>query len=173
MNWDIILNQIPALYQGFIKSPFFFTLKFVLAIYTTVLFANIIILIIFRGMKDVRTTFRGMNYPMVSSKKMRKKWNEIMEKMDSNEQSKYKLAIIEADAIVDKLIGSMGLKGNDMIERLDTLRPAQMEEAEDLKKYHRIRNQIIHDPNFEMSKETAMEILKFYEKFLVNYEFMD
>jgi uncharacterized protein YutE (UPF0331/DUF86 family) len=173
MNWDIVLNQAAVLFQGFIKSPFFFSLKLILAIYTTILFANIIILLIYRGIGDVRTTFRGMKYPMVSAKGMRKRWNKLMEKMDSNEQSKYKLAIIEADSMIDKLVNATGLPGNDLIEKLNTLKPAQMEEAEKLKEYHKIRNQIIHDPSFEVSKETAMEILKFYEKFMVNYEFMD
>ena len=96
-----------------------------------------------------------------------------MERLSLNEASQYKLAIIEADKLVDKIIGSMGLNGDDMIQRLGSLKTTQIETKEDLIMAHRTRNKIIHDPLFEIEKEKTKEILKIYEDFLVEFEFME
>ena len=168
-----IVSSISIIFQAFIKSPFFITLKFLLAIYVTVLFADLIMLLILRGFGDVRTTFRGVNIPLTSAKKMRKKWNFIEKRVAANEQSQYKLAIIEADKMVDGIFIAMGLKGNDMLERMKTLNPEQLEAEEDLDKAHKVRNQIVNDPSFQVEKELVKETLMIYEKFLTENEFME
>jgi hypothetical protein len=174
MDINSIANLIVSLFYGFIHSPFFLTLKFILAIYVTVLFADIIMLLMIRGFgSDIKTTFRGMNIPMISVKKMRKRWNKIETRLESDDYSQYKIAIIEADKIVDGIFKSMNLKGNDMVERLKTLNPEQLEAEEDLEKAHKIRNQIINDPSFNIGKKEAKETLDIYAKFLTENEFME
>ena len=169
----MLFSGVAKFFQLFFHSPFFLTLKFILAVYVTVLFADLVMLLILRGMGDVRATFRGMNIPLVSPRKMRKNWNKIMERVSMNDASQYKLAIIEADKLVGKIIGSMGLKGDDMVQRLETLKTTQIETKEDLIMAHRTRNKIIHDPFFEIDKEKTKEILKIYESFMVEFEFME
>lgn len=173
MDIDLISNQIVAAFYGFIKSPFFLTLKFLLAIYVTVLFADIVMLLILRGFGDVRTTFKGANIPLMSAKKTRKKWNKIESRLESGNYSEYKLAIIEADKIVDKIFSSMNLKGKDMVERIENLKPDQLEGDEELKETHKIRNKIINDPSFNVEKGEVKRILDVYAKFLIDNEFME
>lgn len=174
MDINLIANIIVSLFYGFIHSPFFLTLKFILAIYVTVLFADIIMLLMIRGFgSDIKTTFRGTNIPLMFSKKMRKKWNKIEARMETGDYSQYKIAIIEADKIVDGIFKSMNLKGNDMIERMKTLNPEQLEAEEDLEKAHKVRNQIINDPLFNLKKKEVKETLNIYAKFLSENEFME
>lgn len=169
----MLFSGILKFFQLFFNSPFFLTLKFLLAIYVSVLFANLVMLLILRGFGDVRVTFKGMNLPLVSPVKIRKSWNEIKARLETGDESQYKLAVIEADKIVDKIIGSMGLKGKNMIQRLETLKPGQIEDAENLKIAHKTRNQIINDPSFQVNKDKAIEVIEIYEKFLVKFEFME
>jgi len=170
----VIVNLIVAVFEGFIHSPFFFMLKFILAVYVTVLFADIMMLLLIRGFgADVRTAFRGANVPLTSPKKMRKKWNKIEARLATGDQSQYKLAIIEADKMVDGIFKSMGLKGNDMIERMKMLNHEQLEAEEDLEKAHKVRNQIINDPSFDIGKEAVKENLDIYAKFLTENELME
>lgn len=170
---NIISNQTLASFRGFVDSPFFFALKFLLAIYVTVLFADIIMLLILRGMGDIRTTFRGANIPLSSGKKMRKKWKKIEARLETGDHSQYKLAVIEADKVVDGIFKSMGIEGGDMIERMKTLNPEQLEAEEDLEKAHKTRNRIINDPSFRIEKNSAKETLDIYAKFLTENEMMD
>ena len=173
MNIDLLSNQIIVIFQSFIHSPFFLALKFILAIYVTVLFADIIMLLILRGVgADVRTAFRGSNVPLVSPKKMNKKWRKITSRLEGNDQSQYKLAIIEADSMIDNIFKQMGLKGDDMIQKMDNLNPEQLDIKDDLKEAHKMRNQIIHDPSLQIGKESAKKILDIYATFLLDNEFM-
>lgn len=168
----ILLGTIKA-FRGFISSPFFLALKLMLAVYVAVLFADIIMLLILRGFGDVRVSLRGANVPLVSPKSMRKKWKKIEARLGSGDPSQYKLAVLEADGIIEKIFKSMNLKGNNMTERLDSLAPGQMEEAEDIKNAHKTRNQIVNNPSFQIGKERTKETLNIYAKFLAENEFME
>jgi uncharacterized protein YutE (UPF0331/DUF86 family) len=103
---------------------------------------------------------------------MRKKWEKIKNRLSLEQESQYKLAIIEADQIVDKIVSSMGLKGKDMIERLESSQMGKIEYSEELKKAHQFRNKIIHDESAKVSKETAKEIVGIYEEFLNQLELL-
>jgi len=173
MDIDLILLGTIKAFQGFIYSPFFLVLKLLLGIYVIVLSADILMLLILRGFGDIRISLRGANIPLVSPKKMRKKWSNIEAYLESNNSSQYKLAVLEADRVIDKIFKSMGLKGNDMIEMLDNLNPGQMEEAEELKTAHKIRNRIINDPSFQIDRKKAKETIDIYAKFLTENELME
>lgn len=173
MNIDLLIGGLGIFFRGFLDSPFFLVLKLLLAIYVTVLFADIIMLMILRPISDVRSTFRGANIPLVSPKKNRKKWKKIQSYLDSDDQSQLKLAVLEADLVVEKIICSIITKGQDMVEKLETLKPNQLEDIEELKNAHKIRNQIVHDGSFQLDKSEAQRIIGVYEKFLVENEFME
>ncbi|MDO8529615.1 MAG: hypothetical protein Q7S18_03020 [bacterium] len=170
---NLLLAQTIKLFNGFIHSPFFLTLKILLAIYTTVLFADLVMLLYFRGFGKVRESLRGMIIPLISPKKMRKRWNKIKSRLESGKTSDYKVAVIEADEVIGKIFKNMRLKGNDMAERLDKLKPNQIENLEDLKKAHKIRNQIINEPEFSVDKKSAEEVIEIYEQFLVDSQFLE
>ncbi len=173
MDINLLIVKLASFFQGFLKSPFFMTLKFLLAIYVTVLFADLIMLLILRGFGDVRSSFKGTNIPLISPRKMKKRWRRIEERLASGEFSQYKIAIIEADRIIDKITSDMKFKGGNLVERLDNLKPGQIENGEELKEAHKMRNKIIHDPQFQVSRELAKETLGIYKKFLTENEFME
>lgn len=173
MDTNSIFFGIIKASEGFIHSPFFLTLKLLLAIYVAVLFADVIMLLILRGFSDVRISFRGANIPLITKKQMRKKWDKIETRLGGEDISQYKLAILEADVLIDSIFKSMGIKGSNLTERLDNLSPGQMEDSEDLKNTHKVRNQIVNDPSFQIGKEEAKKTLDVYSKFLTENEFME
>lgn len=170
---NLIIIQAIKLFNGFANSPFFLTLKFLLAIYTTVLFADLAMLVYIRGFGKVREGFYGMNIPMASPKKMLKRWNKIKSRMESGKVSDYKLTIIEADRTIGNMLRDMRFKGDDTTQRLDNLKPGQIENLEDLKKAHRIRNQIINDSTFDVDKKLVEETIGSFEQFLIDSEFLE
>jgi hypothetical protein len=172
MDTDFILLGVMKIFQGFVGSSFFLALKLMLAVYVSVLFADIVMLLILRGFGDVRVSLRGANVPLISPKRMRKNWIKIEARLESGDPSQYKLAVLEADGIIDKIFQSMELKGSNMTEKLEKLSPGQMEEAEEIKNAHKIRNQIVNDPSYQIDKEKAKEALDIYAKFLTENEFM-
>jgi hypothetical protein len=169
-----ILNNSGVDIIGFYNSTFFGIVKFILGIYAVVLLADIILLLIQRGLKgDVRETLLGMNVPaelLTKKVKLRKKWNIIREKTKSDNSDDWKVAIISADEIIDDLIARMGYGGENMGERLSEINPGQIENIEELKKAHEMRNRIIHEENFELTKEQMKETIGYFENFLESFE---
>lgn len=159
------------------SSAFFSVVKFLIGIYVVVVFADIILLLAQRGIPgDLRDTLIGMNVPaefVTKKDRLRKRWDKIKEKLKKEEKSSYKVAIIEADALVDDLIKRMGYEGEHMGERLIGINPGQIENIEELKKAHEIRNRIIHEEDFSLKKEQVDEIFGYYENFLRYFEALD
>ena len=169
-NLISLLNSSGIDIIGFYNSTFFSVVKFILGIYAVVVLADIILLLIQRGLSgDVRETLLGLNVPpelLTRKGKLRKKWDKVQEKIRSTREEDWKIAIISADNIIDDLIARMGYKGENMGERLAGINPGQIENIEELKKAHEFRNRIIHEENLKLTKEQAQEVLKYFENFL-------
>ena len=162
-------NFISLIFIDFYHSVFFGVIKFLLVIYSLVIIADIVLMVILRGFgKDFRMMMRGMNVP--SKKTTRKKWNKIRRRMESGDAAQYKLAILEADGLVDWILTLMGYKGENMPEKLSQMSKVHFEDGESLEKAHQIRNNIVHSREFSMSREQAEEIVGIYEKFLEHFE---
>jgi hypothetical protein len=173
MEAGLISQQLAKFFLAFYHSYFFVAIKLILAIYVTVLFANIVMILVIRGLAPYyRPSVQGMNIPVISKNKMSKKWNKIRRRLDTENISQYKLAIIEADKAIDKILKEIGYAGENMSERLSQVMPAHLDDVEKLKWAHEIRNQIIHEENFEISKDTTEEVLKTYEEVLKNLEYL-
>ncbi|HRY82355.1 MAG TPA: hypothetical protein P5232_01440 [Candidatus Moranbacteria bacterium] len=158
----------------FYNSTFFSVVKFILGIYAVVVFADIILMLVQRGVSgNVRETLMGMDVPpelLTKKGKLRKKWNKVREKMNSDREADWKVAIIEADNVIDDLLERMKYSGKNMGERLAGINPGQIENIEELKKAHEIRNRIIHEEDFKLEKKQAEEVLEYFENFLKYFE---
>ena len=174
MNFESFQSIIENLIGGiliFYNSAWFTIIKVLLGIYVFILFTNLVLLIIERGfIKDIRKGFTiGMPAPpelTIKKKKLKNKWLGIKEKLKSNNESEHKVAIIEADNLIDDLIEKLGYAGKNLSERLDKISPGQLEYVEEIRKAHETRNKIIHEENFQISREEAKKTLDLYEKFL-------
>jgi hypothetical protein len=93
--------------------------------------------------------------------------------LESENESEYKVAIIEADTIIDDLITRMGYKGSNMSERLANIPEGQLAELGEMKEAHEIRNRIIHEENFKVDRDFAKGVLKKYEHLLHHFEVLD
>ena len=166
---DILIKIFLAIYNSY----FFAAIKLILAIYVTVLFADIVMILMIRGLTPYyRTGVMGMEIPVISQKKMRKKWDKIEGRLGTENVSQYKVAVIEADKIIDDILKGVGYKGENMTERIEEILPGHVEDIEKLQWAHEIRNQIIHDESFELDKKKAGEILGVYEKILKDLEYL-
>lgn len=155
------------------NAPFFMVIKFFLVIYITVLLVDIILLLILRGLGgDIRTAIKGMDMPTVSKSKALKKWQDIKNRLESENVSQCKAAILEADRIADDILSKVGYKGSNMAERLEQVKLGQLENIEELKKAHEIRNRIIYEKDFMIDKKTARDTIKIYENLLKELDYI-
>ncbi len=96
----------------------------------------------------------------------KERWEAIRKKVASGTLESMKLAIIDADKIVDDVLKRLGLQGTHMADRLEQIRPDELRSLEGLWRAHRLRNELVHTPGFELRPETAERAIQAYETFL-------
>lgn len=103
---------------------------------------------------------------------MRARWQRILAKAAANPPQSYVLAIIEADKCVDDVLKDLGLSGEHMADRLEQLDASDFKTFEKLWRAHRVRNELVHTPDFGIDPTDAKEILEIYEAFLKELEIL-
>lgn len=114
---------------------------------------------------DLREFF---SYRPFMLRKTEKEWRKIKTRLETEMESENKLAIIEADKMMDDILSQMGFKGRDLSEKLEKLTGESLPNIEEVKKVHKIRNDIIHDPTYKLSVEETKKALLVYEKALTD-----
>ncbi|TSD04332.1 MAG: hypothetical protein Greene071421_168 [Parcubacteria group bacterium Greene0714_21] len=84
--------------------------------------------------------------------------------METAQEAEYKLAVIEADAMLDDALKRMAFPGATVDERLQNLSAAIVANVEEVQKAHALRNNVVHDPNFRLSLDEARKTLSTFEK---------
>ena len=171
------LNESGIDVIGIYNSTPFSVVKFVLGIYVVVLLADIILLLIQRGLSgDLRETLIGMNVPaelVIKKNKLFKKWGKIIARAKSERPEDWKIAVIEGDDLIGDLLERMNYSGESAGDRLMQITSQQIENIEELRKAHETRNRIIHEENFDLTKEQTKEIMGYFENFLRYFEVLN
>lgn len=85
--------------------------------------------------------------------------------ISSEKPGDWKLAIIEADIILDEGLKKAGYVGNSLGERLRTISPTQMQTLDDAWEAHKVRNKVAHGgEDFVLTKRLAEDTIKQYRR---------
>lgn len=154
-------------------SAIFVVVKWFLILYALVLLADVILLVMLRGVTaNLKTQWYGSERPLVSRNKVQRRFEEILARLDSENPSQFKVAVLEADQLADELLSGSGYTGQNMGERLKGIHPGQIESYEDLLAAHAIRNRIVHEQDFTLSQMEARDLLESYRKFFAEMEML-
>lgn len=88
---------------------------------------------------------------------IQKRWEQI-EHTATQGVMGMKLAIIEADKLLDQVLKSMAMPGQTLGERLKST-AYRYPSIRDVWTAHRLRNQLVHDPAFELHSGQARQAL--------------
>lgn len=82
----------------------------------------------------------------------------------SEQPNDWKLAIIEADIILDEALKKLGYGGVSLGERLKSISPSQLNSLDMAWQAHKVRNQIAHEgADFVLTKRLAEDTIKQYK----------
>jgi len=102
-----------------------------------------------------------------------KQWLAVLEYIFSENQGDWKLAVIEADSMLDTLMDQLGFKGEGLGEKLKSADPEKFRSLTVAWEVHTIRNRIAHEgANFELSKHEAKRVIAIYEDIFRQYGFI-
>lgn len=94
-----------------------------------------------------------------------KRVEDMLEHSNSDNPTDWKLAIIEADIILDELLKEAGYGGISLGERLRSISPTQLQSLDDAWQAHKVRNQIAHGgADFILTHRLAQDTIKQYRR---------
>jgi len=103
-------------------------------------------------------------YRPFGAKKTFKQWAKIINRLDIDKESEFKLAIIEADSLLDDILKKIGYSGETLGERLKQLNSTILPNIDQVLQAHKTRNNVIHDPDYHLTLEEAKKTMGIYEK---------
>jgi hypothetical protein len=97
--------------------------------------------------------------------KKSKQLDDVLKHIDSENPNDWKLAIIEADIMLDDLLKQRGFAGSSLGERLKSISPTQIGSLNEAWEAHKVRNRIAHDgADFVLTKRMAEDTISRYRR---------
>jgi hypothetical protein len=91
-------------------------------------------------------------------------FEKIKIRLNNPDPDNWKLSVIEAEKMLDALTKQKDTFGKTIMERLSNLaEPALQEIMNELWQAHRVRNEVVHNPNFDLTNDEARKTVKAFE----------
>ena len=104
---------------------------------------------------------------------LNKKWENVLRYIVSANEGDWKLAIIEADSMLEELVDQLGFKGNNLGEKLKSADQDKFKNLSTAWEVHIVRNKIAHEGSeFLLSQHEAKRLVALYEQIFRNYGFI-
>lgn len=101
------------------------------------------------------------------------RWDKIVEQINSDSPAEWRVAILDADVILDEMLGKMGYWGDSIGEKLKQIERSDFLNLDNAWEAHRIRNQIAHQGSDNvLTSRTAKKALSLYQKVFEEFEFI-
>lgn len=116
-----------------------------------------------------------LSFKSFAGRKKMKRWKKVKKWISSKRESDLKVAIIEANRLLYECLEERGIKGRDILEKLENVSPKllPLDVFEKIKKAFEIYKNIIEDPSFKISQKEAKKIINDYERVLKELGFLE
>lgn len=178
INLEFVFNKVLEFFQ-FIFS-FFANSSFGSVFYTTLSLLSIFFLVIIcycivRILEIRKAEHEHLHHEIAEYKHHHKeeenkkfknpRWQNVLKYLDSESMSDWKLAIIEADSILEDMTDLLEFEGENLGERLKSVGKDRFKRLDDAWEAHLVRNKIAHEGlKFEITKREAQRVVYLYEK---------
>lgn len=93
-----------------------------------------------------------------------KAWRSVQKHFFAGDDNSLKLAIIEADNILDEALRLAGFMGENLGDRLKKVNTSQLTNIQEVWEAHKLRNRLVHETDFRLNRNLAERALAIYEK---------
>lgn len=107
----------------------------------------------------------GHHATQLDTEKYRRRWLEIEGLLSQDDQRNCQFAVIEADKLLDIAMKESGVRGDTMGERLKTAKDT-WSHRDGVWSAHKLRNQIVHEADVQVTYDTARRALAGFKKAL-------
>ncbi len=102
-----------------------------------------------------------------------KKWKKIEDNMSSQNEQDWRIAIVDADIILEEMLDRMGYVGEGVAEKLKQVEKADFSTLQNAWEGHKLRNRIAHEgSNFHLSRTEAEIAVENFKKVFEEFYFI-
>ncbi len=94
---------------------------------------------------------------------LRDRWNELLKHLESTHEAQWKMAIIEADKLVDDALAKAGYSGDTFGDRLSNIQPGTLLSLDGIWWAHKIRNRLAHEVDYFLRYTEARQAIGYFE----------
>lgn len=99
-------------------------------------------------------------------------WDKVQKYIESNNESDWRLAVIEADIMLGEMLGAFGYQGEGIGEKLKSVEAGDFLTLNDAWEAHKYRNDIAHTPGFVVTQREARRIIDLFRKVFDEFEYI-
>ncbi len=151
----------------FSKVPALFTpLYDILGVLAMVLFAAVIWISLRTSdfKKQEQDKYKPIPVEKNEKKALMTEWEVVVDHVNSANPAEWKLAILEADSMLDEILNREGYQGESLGEKLKSMSPTTIGSYNDLWEAHKVRNQIAHEgAGVELTQKMARDTINRFE----------
>jgi hypothetical protein len=102
------------------------------------------------------------------------RWNRIMEQTISDSEQYWRLAILEADIMLNELLDSLGYKGETMADKMKQVNRAGFNTIDLAWEAHKVRNEVAHEgSNLLLNAREVRRVIGLYERVFKEFKYIE
>ena len=102
------------------------------------------------------------------------RWNRIVEQAFSENEQNWRLAILEADIMLNELLDLLGYKGDTMGDKMKQVEKADFNTIDQAWEAHRVRNSIAHQGTERLlNQREVRRVISLYDAVFREFKFID
>jgi hypothetical protein len=177
LNIEYVFAKILAVINpiiAFLTDPHTWTVVGIVSSCLSIFFIAVIIFSLVR-MREIQNhekeeinheIHEALEKDKVANRNENPRWHYILTLIESSNESDWRVAIIEADSMLDELLREKGLTGESVSELLESARSNGYQSIQNAWDAHLVRNQIAHaGSDFSLSQIEGRRVIKMFESF--------
>ena len=101
------------------------------------------------------------------------KWQHIESLIESDNENDWRQAVLEADIMLDELLGHIGYRGQTVADKLQSVDSADMQSLEDAWQAHKTRNKVAHQgSDFKLDRNTFMDTMNQFKRVFNEFHYI-
>lgn len=165
----------PAIYQQFITDWGIFA---AVSIFVSLILASILIYCVmrlFQVRKFEHERFEAASATVAAHDLPRTqlRWERIIAEINSDSEQSWRLAILEADIMLNELLDTLGYRGETMADKMRAVERADFNTIDLAWEAHRARNRIAHESSeTALNPRDARRIIDLYQRVFREFQFV-
>lgn len=101
------------------------------------------------------------------------RWNRVVEQAYSDNEQNWRLAILEADIMLNELLDVLGYKGETMADKMKSVERADFNSIDQAWEAHRVRNQVAHQGSERLLNQREVHrVIGLYQSVFREFKFV-